>query len=215
MTPRAERRVFALAVVALWLLFFAQARSSSILLDDWFQIKYWRDHEFGLAALWQLAHHNYLHYNPRLGDVLLAIVDGSRTFHVIATPLVQLAILPLSFAIAYARWPRMTLADTQRLIVLQALIWLVIPFPGVLYFYRPLTTNYVWAFAVTQAWIVPYRFALARPDARTRWWLAPVMLVVGWLAGMCNEHTGPAAFVVGALLVYAARRRGPVPPWLV
>jgi hypothetical protein len=215
MTPRAQRSVFALAVFALWLLFFVQALSSSILLDDWFQIKYWRDHDFGVAALWQLAHHNYFHYNPRLGDLLLAIVDGSRAIHLVATPLVQLAIPPLSFAIAFARWPRATLRDTQQLVVLQALIWLVIPFPGVLYFYRPLTTNYVWAFAITQAWIVPYRFAVARPDARARWWLAPIMLVVGWLAGMCNEHTGPTAFVVGACLVYVAWRRGAVRPWMI
>jgi hypothetical protein len=215
MTLRAQRSVFALTAFGLWLLFFEQALTSAVLLDDWFQIKYWREHEFGFGALWLLARHNYFHYNPRLGDFILAVIDGSRAIHLVATPLVQLAIPPLVFAIAFARWPRATLRDAQQLIVLQTLIWLVIPFPGVLYFYRPLTTNYVWAFAITLAWIVPYRFAVDRDDASSRLWLAPVMLAVGWLAGMCNEHTGPTAWVVAAGLVYAARRRGPVKPWMI
>jgi hypothetical protein len=215
MTLRAQRSVFALAAFGLWALFFEQALTSAVILDDWFQIEYWREHELGLGALWLLARHNYFHYNPRVGDLILAVIDGSRAIHLVATPLVQLAIPPLAFAIAFARWPRATLRDAQQLVVLQTLIWLVIPFPGVLYFYRPYAANYVWAFAITLAWILPYRFAADHDDARRRRWLAPAMLGLGWLAGMCNEHTGPTAWVAAAGLVCAARRRGPVKPWMI
>src|SRR6202035_2281942 len=108
MTPRAEARAFLAAAFALWLLFFVQAVNSPVLLDDWFQLRYWRDHELGLTALWDYARHNYLHYNPRIGEVFLAIVDGWRAIHLIVTPLVQLAVLPTVFVIAFGRWPRRT-----------------------------------------------------------------------------------------------------------
>lgn len=214
MTPRAQRRAFVGAAFGLWLLFLVQAINAPILLDDWFELRYWRDHHFGLAALWEYAHHNYLVYNPRLGEVVLGIVDGSPAFHLIATPLVQLAVLLTVFVIAFARWPRPTLRDLQLLLFIQTLIWLVIPIPGIIYFYRPIATNYLWAFTITLALFVPYRLALANGSAR-RPWLVPLMLVLGWLAGMCNEHTGPTAMVAMAGFIYAAYRLRRLRAWMV
>ena len=52
MTPRGERRTFFGAAVALASLFVVQAVNAPILLDDWFQLRYWRDHDFGPSALW-------------------------------------------------------------------------------------------------------------------------------------------------------------------
>ena len=48
MTSRAQSRTFVAAALALWLLFFVQAVHTPVLLDDWYQLRYWRDHEFGL-----------------------------------------------------------------------------------------------------------------------------------------------------------------------
>ena len=45
------------------------------------------------------------------------------------------------------------------------MIWLVIPIPGIMYFYRPFATNYLWAFTITLALFVPYRLALAGDSA--------------------------------------------------
>ena len=215
MTPRRERRAFVAAAVGLWSLFFVQAVNSPVLLDDWFQLRYWRDHDFGLAAIWTYAHHNYFHYNPRIGEVLLAIVDGSRTIHLIVTPLVQLAALPTVFVIAFGRWPRRTLRDLQLLLFIQTMIWLVIPIPGIMYFYRPFATNYLWAFTITLALFVPYRLALAADSTTSRLWLAPIMLVLGWVAGMCNEHTGPTAMVAMAGFVYAAWHHRRFRAWML
>jgi hypothetical protein len=214
-TLRGERRAFVAAAFGLWLLFFVQAASSPILLDDWFQLRYWRDHDLGLAALWAYAHHNYLHYNPRIGEVFLAIVDGSRALHLIVTPLVQLAALATVFVIAFGRWPRRTLRDAQLLLFIQTMIWLVIPIPGLMYFYRPYATNYLWAFTITLALFVPYRLALGANSTRSRLWLAPIMLVLGWIAGMCNEHTGPTAMVAMAGFVYAAWRMRRIRAWML
>jgi hypothetical protein len=215
LTPRGEYRAFIAAAFALWLLFFCQAAISPLLLDDWFQLRYWRDHEFGATGLWEYARHNYFHYNPRIGEVLLAIVDGSRPIHLIVTPLVQLAVLPTVFVIAFARWPRPTLRDLQLLLFIQTMVWLVIPIPGIMYFYRPITTNYLWAFTITLALFVPYRLALAGSSTKSRLWLVPIMLVLGWVAGMCNEHTGPTAMVAMAIIIYAAWRLHRLRAWMV
>src|SRR5688572_28190600 len=144
MTAPGERRVFIAAAFGLWLLFFVQAVNSPVLLDDWFQLRYWRDHDFGPSSIWAYGRHNYFHYNPRIGEVLLAIVHGSSAVHLILTPLVQLAVLPTLFVIAFARWPRPTLSDLQLLLFIQTMVWLVIPIPGIIYFYRPIATNYLW-----------------------------------------------------------------------
>ncbi len=129
----------------------------------------------------------------------------------------QLAVLPTTFAIAFARWPRPTLRDLQLLLFIQVMIWLVIPIPGIMYFYRPFATNYLWGFTITLALIVPYRLALAQAGdgARRRWWLVPIMLALGWIAGMCNEHTGPAAMVAIAGLVYGAWRSRRLRAWML
>jgi hypothetical protein len=215
MTSRTEHRTFVAAAFALWLLFFVQAVNTPVVLDDWFQLRYWRDHEFGLGSLWAYARHNYFHYNPRLGEVLLAIVDGSQLVHLIVTPLVQLAVLPIVFAIAFARWPRATLRDLQLLLFIQTMIWLVIPIPGIMYFYRPFATNYLWGFTITLALFVPYRLALAGRSTQPRLWLVPVMLVLGWAAGMCNEHTGPTAMVAMAGFIYVAWRWRRLRAWMI
>ena len=46
-----ERSAFVAAALALWSLYFVQALWSPVLLDDWFQLRYWRDHELSLAAI--------------------------------------------------------------------------------------------------------------------------------------------------------------------
>jgi len=41
------------------------------------------------------------------------------------------------------------------------------------------------------------------------------MLVLGWVAGMCNEHTGPTAMVAMAAFVYAAWRLRRLRAWML
>ena len=103
MTPRRERAVFVGAVVGLWAVFVVQAVNAPVLLDDWFQLRYWRDHAMTWRAVLEYAHFNYFHYNPRIGDVLLAVVDGSRVIHLIATPIVQPAAVATAVVIAFGR----------------------------------------------------------------------------------------------------------------
>jgi hypothetical protein len=203
-----ERLTFALAVFGTWAFFLVQAWNTPILLDDWYQLPYWRTHDFSLESIWQYGHYNYFHFNPRIGDVFLAIINGPPVYHLVLTPLVQLGVLWVIFAIAFARWPRATYRDLQMLLVIQVLLWITIPIPGIIYFYRPFATNYLWAFGITLSLLVPYRMALARGTSKHRPLLVVPMLLLGWTAGMCNEHTGPAAMVaIAGFLVFAYRKK--------
>jgi hypothetical protein len=202
MSSRGERIAFLGAVVGLALLFFVQAVHAPVLLDDWFELRYWRDHAFGLSAIWQHAHHDYELYNPRIGEVLLGIVDGSRAIQLIATPIVQLALLFGAFVLAFGRSPRASLRDLALLAFLQTMIWLVIPSPGIIYFYRPIATNYLWAFTITLAVFAPYRLALAADEPPPpRRYLVPIMVVT--------------AMIAMAGFVYAAWRMRRLRAWMI
>lgn len=204
---RNQRLWFVAALVAIWAFFFVQALHTPTLLDDWYQLTWHRHHPFGVASIWEYAHYNYFHFNPRIGDVLLLIVNGPRWIHLVATPLVQLALPILAFTVAFARWPKPTLRDLGILMVIQVGIWLITPIPGVVYFYRPFATNYLWSITTMLLLFVPYRLELARPG-KPRIWLAPLMFVLGWCAGMGNEHTGPTAMLaMAAILIYAYKQR--------
>lgn len=94
-------------------------------------------------------------------------------------PLAQLVLLWAAFVVSLGRRPGLGRRDLALALVLQTLIWLASPLPGVLYFYRPFATNYLFTFAATLCLLAPYRLALARPEplpAGGRW--APAMFAL-------------------------------------
>ena len=218
MTPPSSKRAvvaFVAAIGTLWLLFTLIAVWTPIVLDDWYQVGWHRVHEFGLHSILSYARYNYFNYNPRIGDTLLLIVNGPKIIHCVATPLVEVGLLFVTFAMAFARWPKPTSRDLHLLIVAQACLWLIAPVAGVMYFYRPFTTNYLYAFCFQLSLFVPFRFELARPTrGPNRWWLCPILLGWGWVAGMTNEHTGPTALVAMIALLVLALRTHRVRPWM-
>ena len=215
MSARNQRIAFFAAIAAMWAFFFVQAVHTPTLLDDWYQLTWHRHHAFGLSSIWEYGHYNYFHFNPRIGDVLLLIMNGPHWIHLVATPIVQLLLVPLAFVVAFARLPRATVRDLQLLIVMQLAIWLIMPIPGIVYFYRPFATNYLWSFATMLALFAPIRLAIAHDDGKARVYLAPIMLVVGWCAGMGNEHTGPTAMLAMACLLFYAHRQGRLRLWMI
>lgn len=201
---RREQLACFTALALLWALFVVIAAWAIPTHDDWYQRGWLRDGgglSFDLLA--RELRYNYFHANPRIGDVFLLAVNGSTVIHAVITPLAQLTLLGTAFIAAFGRLPRATYRDLTLLLVLQVVIWLASPLPGVVYFYRPYTTNYLFAFATTLSVFVPYRLAVAAPgDAPRRPWLVPVLLVLGVVAGLSNEHTGPTA--IAAIVVVIA-----------
>jgi len=205
--PARERRMFYGTCALLWAFFALIAYWTPLVLDDWYEAVWIKKHGFSLGSIWDYASYNYVNYNPRIGETFLLLVNGPPLIHQLVTPTIELFFLFVIFALAYGRWPRPTAADTQRMILAMALIWAVVPLVGVIYFYRPFTTNYLFGTCFQLLLFVPYRLELASPVARYRSrWLAPAMLVWGVVAGMTNEHTGPAAMVALAGAVYALWR---------
>jgi hypothetical protein len=205
---RREQLLSITAITALWAVFLVQAWQSPTLLDDWFQLGWCKGRVLGLDLIAQVVRYSYLHSNPRIGDLFLLLVDGSRVIHLVLTPLVEMVLLWAVFVVTFGRRPGLGYRDLERALFLQAMIWLAAPIPALVYFFRPYTTNYLFAFAAMLGFFAPYRLALAGPPGSHRRWAAAPMFVLGWLAGMGNEHTGPAAVLaVGVCLIHAGRRR--------
>jgi hypothetical protein len=217
--PKDGVRVLAATMAGLWTVYALFAACAVPLLDDWYQIDWLAQHALTPATLVDYVHYNYFHHNPRLGETFLLLGNASRAFHVVVTATVELVLLAAAFALVHGRWPGTRAeerrADAVRLLILQAFVWAIAPRAGMLYFYRPFTTNYLFGLCFQLLLFVPYRFALVRAP---RW---PVLttaavVVLGWAAGMSNEHTGPAAIVALALLVVVlARRGGGVRAWML
>ena len=188
-----------------------------IILDDWYQVGWLREHELTPGSVAERARWNYLHYNPRLGETFLLLVNGPWPFRVLLTPLIELLLLWVVFALAFGRWPRPSARDAGWLVVLQALLWAASPAPGLLWFYRPFTTNYLYGVALHLLVVVPYRFALVPVgggSVRARVWWAPAIFVGGVAAGWSNEHTGPATIVAAIALSVTLVRRGVRRVWM-
>jgi len=209
---RNQRLWFAAAVAAMWAFFVVQAAHTPTLLDDWYQLTWHRHHDFGLSSIWQVRPLQLLPLQSRIGDVLLMIVNGPRWIHVLVTPLVQLALVPLAFIVAFGRIPKPTFRDLQLLIVLQLAIWLITPIPASCISIGRSRPNYLWSIATMLALFAAYRLDDGK---KARVWLAPIMLVVGWCAGMGNEHTGPTAMLAMACLIYWKHRQGQLRLWMV
>ncbi|HEX4419773.1 MAG TPA: DUF6056 family protein [Kofleriaceae bacterium] len=210
-----DRLVFAAGVIGLWGFFVVMAVLTPTQLDDWYEVAWHHHHGFTLAGVLEFARYNYFNYNPRPGETFLLLVNGPRIVHVLITPIFELALLFVVHLLARGRWPRADRTTLAELAIAQVLIWLVIPIPGPMYFYRPYTTNYLFASCVQLGLFVPFRIELARPAGPPRWWLAPVLLAWGIAGGMTNEHTGPAAIVVAFGVAGLAWRRRRLRGWMV
>lgn len=156
--------------------------------------------------------------NPRIGQwITYATYDIA--WHVVLTPLIVLALFALLLVHLRGRWPDPA-RDGRVLLLLVGLAVLGQPQLGPVLFYRPFTANYVVGLVVQLAWLIPYRFALERVpgaviDRRLAIPKALGMLVLGAIAGACNEHTGPALVAAtGVACMWLARKRS-LRVWLV
>jgi Family of unknown function (DUF6056) len=216
---RRETALCTAGILAFTAFLVMMASRSSVQLDDWYEVDWLRHHDYSVAELLRFARYNYANYNPRVGETLLLIINGPALVHAILTPALQLLLVVAVFVHVRGAWPRRTYRDLGLLVVLQALIWLAIPIPGPIYFYRPFTANYLFATTLQLALFLPYRRALASSEvlasAPARPWLAPIFLVWGAVAGMANEHTGPIAIITAIAWCAWAWRHGRLRAWMV
>ncbi len=140
---------------------------------------------------WKLE---YFHSNPRLGQTATYLGYKLEWFSVIATPAAYLAISLAVTMIGIGRWPFKRGRDLALWAFVLGALWFSLPQLGKTLFCRAYSANYIYGLAVQLWFLVPLR--LARASAT---WRCVLYLLLGIVAGMCNEHTGPTlcAFMVG------------------
>jgi uncharacterized protein DUF6056 len=206
---------WAVLVIPLWGVLAVCAHWEPVLRDGWAHVEWFRDRAHGLGSFYDFVRECYLRENPRLGQPLTLLSYVPGPYHAIVTPVVELATLALLTAVALGRWPSLARTDDALAAALvTAILAACQPQIGPILTYRPFTWNYVFGLGMNLWWLMPYRRAriAALP---VRWWRAPGSLVLGFAAGMCNEHTGIAFGAMAALAALVAWRRGELRGWMI
>jgi Family of unknown function (DUF6056) len=177
-----------------------------VLRDGWGHHLWWREGPLSWQRLWVVARANYFEGNPRFGQTVTLLLYGPALPAVAATTALALALPLAVVALALGRWPSWRRAEDAWLYAIAlAALCTAAPQIGPMFFYRPFVGNYVYGFA-------PHLllYALYAVAGAPRWPLARALLVLplGVLAGLGNEHTGPASLALLAFWVYQRRRRG-------
>lgn len=192
------------------------ASGEPVMGDGWGHHDWHRHNGLGLWAIVDYAWEIYQYENPRLGQLFTMLLYTPGPYHAITTPVVELLLFWLLAALALGRIPSVRRPDDALVVlILVAAIAVCTPQIGPMLFYRPFTGNYTLGLVLNLIWLLPYRLEIsaARPP---RVWLAPLCLVLGVLAGLCNEHTGIAFFAMGlAASLYAWRRLGRFRIWML
>jgi hypothetical protein len=182
---------WAAIVVPVWIVMILCTHWEPVQRDGWGHFIWHRHTELSFGSLVDFARGTYEHNNPRLGQVVTLLMFTPGGWHTIFTPLLELATFYFLIALVLGRWPR-TIGDAQLYLATFAITAITAPQFGLLLFYRPYTGNYVFGWFVTLAFLLPYRFG------RGGWWIVPL----GFAAGLCNEHTGPAIVALAAVATW-------------
>ena len=199
-------------LVPLWLVLALCTHWEPVLGDGWGHLEFHHDNPFTLKSIWFFAKYNYESMNPRLGQTLTMLLYAPGPWHVVFTPLVELALFYELTVLALGRAPSpRRLDDALMFATITAMTAVCAPVFGQMLFYRPYTGNYLYGLVISLAFLIPYRLHVERASG-WKWWSAPPMLVLGAAAGLSNEHTGPA-FAAAAVAAIAYRRQ--VKPWMI
>jgi hypothetical protein len=204
--------IWAAVIVPVWIVCALCTYWEPIVRDSWGHV-WW--HHATDVSLYEFAKDTYLHNNPRIGQVITWLLITPGPWHVIVTPLVELAMFYLLTVLVLGRWPSLrSERDALTFATITAMVLATCPLVGPMLFYRPFTGNYLYGLVLDLALLVPFRLHLEAAFAPRRW-LAPVMLVAAFAAGLANEHTDPALAALCGLAVIVAWRRRTLRPWMI
>lgn len=154
---------------------------------------------FSLTRFLSYGAFEYAHSNPRIGQWLTYLAYKLEWFAPIATPIAYLGLAGAITVLGLARWPggrrrggeRTVGRDLALCALAIGFAWFALPRIGMIMFCRAYGANYLYGAAIQLWFLVPLRLCPEGPEglASTRACIA--YLVLGVIAGMCNEHTGP------------------------
>lgn len=193
-------------IVPLWIVMIACTHWEPVVRDGWGHFIWQRRAPMTWESFSEFALGAYRHNNPRLGQVATFLMFTPGPWHAIVTPLLELGTFYLLVALAIGRWPSIRRSDDAIcFLVTFSLTAVCAPQFGSMLFYRPYCGNYLFGLAVDLAFLIPYRFAYAGRSFGG--WMAPLVLVLGFAAGMCNEHTDPALVALAVVATIATKQR--------
>jgi len=155
---------------------------------------------FTWARFFDYGVFEYAHANPRLGQWLTYLAYKLEWFAPIAMPLAYFALAGAVSVLGLGRWPRRG-RELALVAIAIGCAWFALPRIGMIMFCRAYGMNYLCGAAIQLWFLVPLRL---RPTATAGWLACAAYLVLGLIAGMCNEHTGPT--LVLFMLGYAVWR---------
>jgi hypothetical protein len=209
-----QRTVFLAVSITLLVWTIVMCVIEPVVLDGWFLVD-WHAQGNSFAAY---VRSNWIGdqvwSNPRLGQWAMFATYDHLAWHLAITPLFVVATYVLLLVHLRGRWPDPA-RDGWALLLLVGIAVLGQPQFGVVLFYRPFHANYVIGLALQLAWLVPYRFALERAPGGNAIAKTTGMLVLGVVAGLCNEHTGPALVAATGLACIWLWRQGRLRVWHV
>jgi hypothetical protein len=206
-------------LIVLFLFFNQMARIEPVEGDGWFVLRDYKIYGPGINTIIKELYKFHHSGNPRIVNIFYLLMYHPWPIHQIMTPAAIVLLFITMFTVALGRRPHPTsLRDSYLLLVLIALCWLATPNVGQTFFYRPITSNYVYGFLCTLAFFIPHRLYLTSSFGTGRyWWILAIFLgLYGAFVGKCNEHTGPTAIVAALCLtsVPLFRQKTKVAAWM-
>ena len=150
----------------------------------------------------------YTESNPRLGQPLTYLTYKLAYVAEIVLPLAFVAISLAVTVLGLGRWPWRRARDLALWAIAIGFAWFALPQIGRNLFCRAYAANYVVGAAVQLWFLVPLRLAASTQVTPGR---AAAYAGFGVLAGVCNEHTGPAMLALLAGHAWVRRRGGERP----
>ncbi|HEX2878257.1 MAG TPA: DUF6056 family protein [Polyangiaceae bacterium] len=172
--------------------------------DTWGYVMEGRKLSNVIQAPLRYFNHDYFHGNPRIGQIALRVAGQSPFTNALVTSLSVTLVIVAGIVVGTGRVLNpLRLADTALAVLFFGVLCRAGKQVGQALFYIPYTANYVFGFGVLLALLAVCRLGSTGP-AQSLPRLSSVLLL-GFFAGMSNEHTPP--FVFAAAVCAAAMIR--------
>jgi len=164
--------------------------------DAWNVAMDTRGESFSVGRLLAFWSDQYVHANPRLGQLPSYLGYKLTGFAEVMTPVAFLALTYAVTALGLGRMPRRG-RDLLMWMIAIGCAWFALPQIGRNLWSHAYSANYVYTAAVQLWFLVPLRLATTER--------APLYGCFGVVAGMCNEHTGPMLLALALLAAWQRR----------
>jgi hypothetical protein len=145
----------------------------------------------------------YCNLNPKIGAFFVVLL-GSKCRHLFFS---GIGIILTPFLILYfVNGSKLSIKSYKDFIIFSLILtmfWIAIPKIGAMFFYRPFNISYVFSTACLLIFLIPYRVSFNAPlSNKTSKKLFFIMSILGFIAGLGNQHTIPSMIILIAIYIF-------------